>query len=273
MPTLASPVSRTDSGAVSTKDRTRTSLYGVTRTSTRNADGAQDATRADEPAGPAPTRIEGTPWAERKGPPERTGRIGEEKKDVELNAFSEVPGAQTEDLPQRVMQKLLHFFEPLLYALVTTAKYLLPMFVTFSILAGYLGTSGRRDIAAAQAHVDTALRSTTSVMDTTKDIVDQIAPMTTNPDRLRKLREQYDAATDPAEKAKLGKELYQLLDSQLVAIPAPTDPAEASLRRELERKVKLVLDKQAELERAQKDLDAAGQTFGGTVARRLRMTD
>jgi eukaryotic-like serine/threonine-protein kinase len=279
IPTLAAPAfqGRVDAAnAGLTKDRTRTSLYGATRAPSRNAEpvSAEEATRADESrAGPPPTRVEGTPWAERKEEPARAERIGEKKKDSELNAFSEVPGTQTEDLPLRVMRKLMHMFEPLLYAFVTTAKYLGPMFVSFTLLAGWLGSTGRREIEAAQVHVDTALRSTTSVMDTTKEIVDEIAPMTTNPDRLRKLKEQYDSATDPKQKAKIGKELYLLLDSQLVAIPVPTDPAEEARRRELERKVKLVLDKQAQLDRAQKDLDAVGQTFGGTVARRLRMID
>ena len=277
VPTLASPTLRdsTETRTSPTKDKPRTSLYGATRAPPRMTESvpAQDAPRADEAAGPAPTRVDGTPWVERKEPLERTERIGEEKKDSELNAFSEVPGVETEDLPQRVMQKLLHFFEPLVYAFVTTAKYLGPVFVSFTILAGYLGRTGSRDIEAAQVHVDTALRSTTKVMDTTTDIVDEIAPMTPNPDRLRKLKEQYDATADPKLKAKLGKELYQLLDSQLVAIPLSGDPAEESRRRELERKVKLVLDQQAELERAQKELDAVGETLGGTVARRLGMTD
>src|SRR4030095_11555743 len=115
---------------------------------------------------------------ERKEPLEHTERIGEEKKDSEMSAFSDVPGVQTEDLPQRMMQKLLHILEPFLYAFLTTAKYLLPMFVTFSILAGYLGSSGRKDIAAAQTQVDTALRATANVIDSTQDIVDEIAPMT-----------------------------------------------------------------------------------------------
>ena len=273
-PTLASPVSRTDTSTNPTKERARTSLYGATKVSARNTEPAADAPRADEPVGPPPTRVEGTPWAERKeAAAERAQRLGEEKKESEVNAFSEVPGVETEDFPQRVMQKLLHLFEPLVYAFVTTAKYLLPAFVTFSILAGYLGSSGRRDIEAAQVHVDTALRSTTKVMDTTTDIVDEIAPMTPNPDRLRKLKEQYDATADPKQKTKLGKELYQLLDSQLAAVPVSSDPAEESRRRELELKVKVVLDKQAELERAQKVLDSASDTLGGTVARRLRMVD
>ncbi len=275
-PTLATPGLQDPSAAM--KDRTRTSLYGATRVRSRTPEPIPptDETRApseDEAAGPAPTRIDGTPWAEKKDAPPRTERLAEEKKADEVNAFSEAPGVDTEDLPLRVMRKLMHALEPLLYAFLTTAKYLGPVIVSFTILAGWLGNTGKKDIESAQVHVDTALRSTTSMMETTKDVVDEIAPMTANPERLRKLKAQYEATTDPKQKAKLGKELYQLLDSQLVAIPAPSDPAEEARRRELERKIKIVLDKQAELDRAQKELDAVGQTFGGTVARRLRMVD
>jgi serine/threonine-protein kinase len=248
----------------------RTSLYGATKTTRNVAETipAADATRASGEAGPAPTRVDAAP-------PKKDGasRPGEEKKPEALDAFSEVPGTQTEDLATRLMRTTMNVLGPLAYAFLTTLKYLAPVIVSFTILAGWLGSTGKKEIRAAQAHVDTALRTTTSVMDETAGIVEEIAPMTTNPERLKKLQAQYEAATDPKQKAKLGKELYLLLDAQLVAVPAATDPAEATRRRELERKVKAVLDRQAELERAQDELDAVGQTFGGTVARRLRMVD
>src|SRR5204862_4628792 len=73
MPTLAPPTLK-DSTEISPA-KTRPSLYGATLPSARGVDAtrpadtvpAQDATRAiEEPVGPPPTRVDGTPWAERK---------------------------------------------------------------------------------------------------------------------------------------------------------------------------------------------------------------